>query len=251
MVLLTTPELSRIPDVRHGFTTRDGGVSVGPRASLNLAMSPSASPDSVAENWRRVLQSLDPGFAPADLALASQVHGNEVLAISTGKGPLQVVGEGDALITTAVGVVLAIRTADCVPVLLAGPRGVGAAHAGWRGVAAGIVGRTVAAMCTQQGCTENEITAAVGPHISVEAYEVGPEVVAGIVGSGVPASVFVQQRARAHVDLRAAVAWQLQSAGVLTVGHCSRCTFSDPALFSYRGDGPDTGRLAAVIGRVS
>ncbi|MCB9671764.1 MAG: peptidoglycan editing factor PgeF [Alphaproteobacteria bacterium] len=234
--------------VVHGFTGRAGGVSVGSLGTLNLAMRPGETTDALTENWRRVLHALDPGLELGDLALVNQVHGDRVLRVDAGGGPLATLGDADALVTTARGVVLAVRTADCVPVLFAVPGGVAAAHAGWRGVAAAIVPATLRALCEATGASPADVRVAVGPHIGPDVYEVGPEVVEGIVSTGVPADVFVR-RGR-HVDLRAAVVQQLVAAGVERIGHDQRCTASRADLFSHRADGPETGRLAGVIGRV-
>jgi hypothetical protein len=238
--------LPGVPGVRHGFTTREGGVSEGALATLNLARRPTEEPAHLEENWRRVLATLEPSLHLDDLALVDQEHGATVLEVDAGRGPLATCGRADALLTTTPGVVLGIRTADCVPVLLAHPRGVAAVHAGWRGVAANIVPLAVRRLRAIAG--PGPVVAAIGPHISVEAYEVGPEVVAGIASTGVPEARFVRGR---HVDLREAVGWQLASVGVEEIGHVRRCTATDPELFSHRGDGPSTGRLAAVVVRCS
>ena len=138
--------------------------------------------------------------------------------------------------------------ADCVPVLLASPRGVAAVHAGWRGTAAGIVQVAVEHLCSRTGCRPADVLAAVGPCISVEAYEVGEEVVSGI-SERVPPEVFVDRcRARPHVDLKAANRWLLEDAGVLEVDVLPHCTWGDRRFFSHRRDGELTGRQAAVIG---
>lgn len=248
-LLQALPESPR--RVVHGFTTRLGGVSHGALASLNLAHRARETPDALEENWRRVLSGLDGSFALEDLALVEQVHGSVVHIAQAGSGPHQVLAAADGLVTTEKGVVLAIRTADCVPVLFATGKGVAAAHAGWRGVASGVVAATLRVLLDQTGQDPSKVRVAIGPHIGPDAYEVGPEVVEGIEASGVPREVFVRPGERAdHVDLRAAVVHQLQAVGVERIGHVHRCTASDPDLYSHRADGPDTGRLAAVIGRL-
>lgn len=236
-----------VEGIVHGFTSRRGGVSTGGLASLNLALREHEVPEALSENWRRVLAALRTDLRLQDLAIVEQVHGAEVLEVDGGRGPLDVVGRADALITTVPGVVLAIRTADCVPVLFASPGGVAAAHAGWRGVAAGIVPNTLEALCRRTGDAPQHVRVAVGPHIGPDAYEVGPEVVEGIARSGVPEPVFVRGK---NVDLRAAVVHQLVRGGVRAIGHVHRCTFADPDLFSHRRTGVQAGRLAAVIARL-
>ena len=238
--LVTSPLLAARPGVRHGFTTRRGGVSVGPLASLNLARRPGERDEALLENWRRVVG--DPGA----LALVHQVHGKRVIEVEAGRGPLEVVGEADALVSRTPGVVVAVRVADCVPVLLAGPGVVAAVHAGWRGTVAGIVGETVAAM-SASGVSPSELVAAIGPAIGVCCYEVGPEV-AGRVAERSPEAVDTS-RPREHVDLRRANAVQLRAAGVGQVGIVGSCTRCDPDSFSHRRD-PAAGRLAGFVGLV-
>ena len=246
--LLTGVSMSSRGDVRHGFTTRFGGCSVGHLAELNLAMRPGETVDALRENWRRALAALGGSRETTDLALVHQVHGSRVVLVDAGAGPVEVVAEADATVALGAGVVLAIRTADCVPILLAGNGGVAAVHAGWRGVASQVVGRAVELLSAQLGCPASELTAVIGPHISVGAYEVGEEVVRGIESSGVPREVFVNAGAgRDHVDLGAAVERQLVIAGVLDVESIGACTYGDHRFFSHRRDGSGTGRQAGLI----
>lgn len=231
MVLLTAPELSHLP---HGFTTREAGT---------LAL---RSGEDVGAAWKRVGGAL--GMDPSQVVLVDQVHGDTVLEATVPTGPFATLGPADALITATPGLLLAVRVADCVPVLLAGPGGVGAVHAGWRGVAASIVPKAVRALSDRLGCAPSALVAVIGPHIGVGAFEVGEEVVEGIAAT-VPEGVFTRRSppARPHVDLAAAVSWQLARAGVVTVGRVDRCTMQDPALWSHRRDGARAGRQAAVI----
>ncbi|MEZ4321413.1 MAG: peptidoglycan editing factor PgeF [Myxococcota bacterium] len=235
--------LEALPGVRHVFTDRTGGVSVGPLASLNLALREGEEPTRLVENWSRVARALHPSFTAEGVVLLDQVHGAAVVRAHAPTGPLATLAPADAVYTDVPGLLLAIRTADCVPVLVAGDGIVGAAHAGWRGVASGVVPALVRAM----GVDPGTLSVAVGPHIGVDAYEVGDEVVSGIVASGVPRERFVVERARPHVDLRAAVVHQLESLGVKTIGHVRRCTATDRDCYSHRRDGPATGRQASVI----
>ena len=206
---------------------------MGPADGEVLDLGRRASP----QHWRWLCGQL--GLPDAGVAMLSQVHGRGVVQ-AEGAGML---GEGDALITRQRGLLLAIRTADCVPVLVLGEQGeLAAIHAGWRGVAAGVVPATLAAMSGAQ-------TAVVGPCISTASYEVGEEVIEGIVAGGVPESVVADRShgVRPHADLKAAVAWQLRQAGV-SVEVLPHCTLLDTNLHSYRRDGAKSGRLAAVIG---
>ena len=235
--------------VVHGFTTRDGGVSTGALASLNLALREGEQAHRLVANWDRVAAALDPRWSGARVVLLSQVHGATVLEASEPTGPLQTLGEADGLVTTERGLILAIRTADCVPILLAGPRCVAAVHAGWRGVAARIVPQALEEMA-RLGDDPSEVTAAIGPCISAAAYEVGHEVVEGLAEAGIPEEIFVREgtRGRPHVDLAEAVRWQLRE--VADVDHVARCTLSSPSLYSHRGGGSATGRQASVIARL-
>ncbi len=212
---------------------------------MHLGLGDEAQGD-LSENWRRVAAAL--GLPRENITVAQQVHGACVLEGDTGLGPLVPIGKADALVCTAPGQGVAVRVADCVPILLAVPGGVAAVHAGWRGTAKGIVKEGVSALCLATGAEPSQVVAAVGPRIGACCYAVGPEVVEGI-GVHVAPDLFVSQRGSAtHVDLGAANAAQLQAAGVTDIDVLDACTDSEPRFFSHRGDGPGTGRLAAVIG---
>ncbi|HBP18750.1 MAG TPA: hypothetical protein DEA08_13315, partial [Planctomycetes bacterium] len=205
-------------DVPHGFTTRYGGVSQGPLDSLNLARRPGETDERLVENWSRVAAAL--GRGAEDLVLLSQVHGRAVLRVERASGPLACAGEADGLVTREPGLVLAARAADCVPVLLAGPRrdggvpAVGAVHSGWRGTVQDVVGAAVASLCAEAGCPAAELRAVVGPCIGLDAYEVGEEVASELEAAGLGECVERRAGARPHADLGAAVELQLRRAGV-------------------------------------
>jgi copper oxidase (laccase) domain-containing protein len=116
-------------------------------------------------------------------------------------------------------------------------------------VAASVGPNTLESLCNLTRDAASDVIAVVGPHISPESYEVGDEVVEGILGSGVPREEFVFQRRKAHVSLFAAVRYQLERAGVGRVVSVGGCTFREPRFFSHRREGPATGRLASVIAR--
>jgi YfiH family protein len=239
-----------LPGVAHGFTTRAGGVSLGGLDSLNLGRRPDERPEHLAENWRRVAAALDRRWSAAEVALVQQVHGAEVAVASRGTGPDGALTDADAVIADEPGVIVAVRVADCVPILVASPSGVAAIHAGWRGTAGGVVAAAIAALVELTGDRPEQMAAAIGPHISAAVYEVGDEVVRAIAATGVPETAFVRPGARPHVDLGAAVAHQLAAAGLTRVGSVGLCTVGDPRFFSHRRDGAATGRSAAVIARV-
>lgn len=244
--------LSQVPQVVHGFTSRIGGVSEGPLASLNLALREHERPGAVLENWRRVAAALHPELSIERIALLSQVHGAEVVRIDTPAGPLEPVASADAAFTTEPDLLLAVRTADCVPVLVAGPGVVGVAHSGWRGTAAGIVTELIAQITGALALDPSELTAAIGPCIGGPAYRVGPEVVEALAAIGLDPRDFLVEGAEApHVDLSRAVAAQLAAAGIGAIDRSVRCTASDPELYSHRRDGAAAGRQAGVIARVS
>lgn len=241
-----TGELPR--GVRMGFTTRHGGVTPCPRGPLTLAAADDVPSGQLQENWRRALRALDPRTRLQDAVLMSQVHGGDVAVARRGLGVLQTIGEVDAVVTAERGVALAVRVADCVPILFASPTAVGAAHAGWRGVAANIAPRTVEALVAL-GALREELVAVIGPHISAAAYEVGGEVIAGVAASGVPRSVVaVKGPRREHADLGASVRWQLEQCGVRDVRFAGSCT-TGPDYFSWRADGSATGRQAGLVVR--
>jgi YfiH family protein len=247
------PALLAAPGVAHGFTSRLGGVSSGVFRSLNLAPREGEAPGAVARNWDLVARALDPRLDASRVALLHQVHGADVARVGAPGGPEAVVATADASFTTEPDVILAVRVADCVPVLFAGPGVVGVAHAGWRGAASRVCDAVLDAMIAATGAPADAFVAAIGPCISAAAFEVGPEVVEGLVAGGVPEATVVSHggpRGRPHVDLPAVVAWQLARRGV-RAGVVARCTVADPELYSHRRDGPVTGRSAGVVVRCS
>lgn len=243
--LLRSTTLDAVDGVRHGFTRRQGGVSPAPRDSLHLALRDGDDPDDVTENWRRATAAL--GTTADRVALVHQVHGDAVRVVNAPTWPLAVAGEADGLITTTPGVVLAVRVADCVPVLIAGPRGVAAVHAGWRGLVAGVLPAAVRALRARLGAVP--LVAAVGPRAGVDAYETGEGVVDALVEAGLPrARISARGPAgRLHTDLGAAARLQLEAAGVDEVDVARACTISDRRFFSHRRDGAETGRQAALV----
>ncbi|TNE91999.1 MAG: peptidoglycan editing factor PgeF [Deltaproteobacteria bacterium] len=220
-------------------------VVAGFSRRVDLARS-ERQPDAETErSWARVLTDLGVDA----LALMTQVHGDGIVEATVATGPLATVGEADALFTRVPGLAVAVRVADCVPILLAGPGIVAAVHAGWRGVACRLVPKTVARLCAEAGCDPAELNAVVGPAICGRHYEVGAEVVEQLEAAGIPAASFVVpgRGPKPHVDGACAVAWQLAHAGVTHVHAHRRCTWEDPELHSWRRDGRNAGRVAGVI----
>ncbi|CAM3537454.1 peptidoglycan editing factor PgeF [Nocardioides dubius] len=228
----------RLDPVELGFTDRLGGVSGAPWASLNLALDGGDAPAAVAENWRLLVADFAPGARLADM---HQVHGNAVAVIADDDAPRPT---SDALVTATPGVVLAVRAADCVPILLADPVAgvIGAAHAGRNGVASGVASAAATAM-RELGATE--ITAWIGPHVCGACYEVPQEMHDSFVAQ-IPAAAARTSWGTPALDLGTAVADQLRGAGVAVVD-AARCTRESADLYSFRRDGEHAGRHAGVI----
>lgn len=233
-------------------TSRDGGVSSGPYdngkggGGLNLGLHVGDDPEAVRANRARLQEWL-----PGRPAWISQVHGADVVDAAT-VGLDQPVRVGDASIATQAGVVCAILTADCLPVLFADLDGkvVGAAHAGWRGLAGGVLGTTVAAM-RQAGA--GEITAWLGPAIGATAFEVGPDVLeaflAALPGEATRAAFqpYPGREGKYLADMFALARLMLARDGLTRVHGGTLCTATAPERFySYRRDGV-TGRQASLI----
>jgi YfiH family protein len=184
----------------------------------------------------------------ASVAVVHQVHGDRVWAAQPDGDPLVAQADADAVYTQRPGELVAVRIADCVPILIAGPGVVAAVHAGWRGTAQGIVQRAVEQISKAARCEPMDLVAAIGPCIGPAAYEVGEEVVQSIAQRVDVARFVTRTGRRPHVDLRAANGALLEQAGVLAVDILPHCTHADKAFFSHRREGPSTGRMAAVIG---
>jgi YfiH family protein len=233
------------PGVRAGVTTRAGGVSAGPRATLNLGSHVGDDPAAVAENRRRVRESL---ALPSEPLWLQQVHGTDVV-VHDGSAALAREAAGpraDAAVAFEPGRVLAVLTADCLPVVLASRDGarLGVAHAGWRGLAGGVVENTVAAL----GVRGDELVAWLGPAIGPAAFEVGPEVREAFVADDAAASSAFAPNARGRwqADLYALARRRLARLGVRDVAGGGACTYTDAERwFSFRRD-RDGGRMATL-----
>jgi hypothetical protein len=228
---------------------RAGGVSAGPFDSLNLGAAVGDDPDAVAENRRRFAAALG-GAQPVWLR---QVHGARVLRLTAADlaAPLP---DADAAWTDQPGIACTVQVADCLPVLFAAPdgRAVAAAHAGWRGLAGGVLDETVAALCEGTGVEPAGLLAWLGPCIGPEAFEVGPEVRAAFEADA--QHLRYQPRPdgdpRWRADLAALARARLQRLGLAQISDGRWCTVSTPSrFFSYRRDGR-TGRFAAAVWRL-
>lgn len=216
------------------FTDRVGGVSSGPFAALNLGGSVGDDPACVSDNRRAVAEMV----GCTGLAFARQVHGRDVAL-------LRAIPEhppaADAIVTDQPGLAISVQVADCVPVLLADLAAgrVAAVHAGWRGVAADVVGATL-----EQMSPLGPVQAWIGPAICPACYEVSVEV-RDEVAEQVPEAAAQTRSGTPAVDVRAGVLAQLRRHGI-DAELIGGCTFEDPQLFSYRRD-TTTGRQAGVI----
>jgi YfiH family protein len=232
----------------HGFPERTGGVSTGPRTSLNLGFRWGDEREHVEENRRRVAAHV--GYPPDQLQVTRHVHGTRVWQVGE---PQPDPPEFDGLVTDRVGPVLGAFAADCIPILFADPgaRVIGACHAGWRGTVAGVAHNVVTRM-VELGARAAEIRVALGPSIGPCCFEVGAEVVEAFRAElGALPGMVVAGPNKDHIDLRVATRAVLARAGV-TAEHvdasppCTRCT--PDRFFSYRRDGQAGGVHMGFIG---
>jgi polyphenol oxidase len=246
---LTSP-LLRDAGFRHAFFTRRGGVSEGPFASLNFSAGVGDAPERVRENLRRAAAALE--LDAAHVYFASQVHGTSIRRVEPRDDREAVLAcEADAIVANAPGVACAVRSADCVPILLAdrASGAVAAVHAGWRGVVRRVLESGVQGL-RELIASEGELVAAIGPHLSVRHFEVSPDVAEELRAASPDPDVVDRSRARPHVDLRRIVRAQLRELGLRdsAIDDVPGCTFGDvERFFSYRRDGQVSGRLLSAI----
>ena len=225
------------PGAWAAFTTRAGGLSEEPYASLNLGAGVGDDPAAVARNRGRLARAAD-----APVAFVRQVHGAEVFHWDAqAVPPLGEEPVADAVLSTTPGTAVAVLVADCVPVLLAGPGGVAAVHAGRKGVLAGVVPTAVAAL-GDAGVRVSH--AAIGPSICGRCYEV-PESLRVEAAAALPALWSTTSWGTPALDLPAGVRAQLHAAGIAQVDEHPVCTWEDERFFSYRRSGV-CGRSAGV-----
>ncbi|MET4684780.1 peptidoglycan editing factor PgeF [Brevundimonas faecalis] len=238
--------------IRHGFFTREGGVSEGLYAGLNTGVGSQDDPALVAENRRRVAEWM--GGGADDLCGCYQIH-SAVARVAEG-GWAGERPDGDAVVAGVKGPVLTVLTADCAPVLLADAEAgvIGAAHAGWKGALGGVVHSTVTAM-QALGADPRRMVAVVGPCIAQASYEVGADY-QDRFGHHDPGSerFFIPGAApdKRLFDLPGFVLWRLEQAGVADAAWTGHDTRADPARFysnrrAYLAGEPDFGRLISAI----
>lgn len=255
--LLPAPQSLKSPlltaaGFRHGFYTRNGGQSGGVFASLNTSDQVGDNPIDVRENLKRIARSL--AVEPYEICIPVQVHGCEIVSLTNTQRACDVAGtQADALTSSASGPCCAVRTADCVPLLFADPQTgtVAAVHAGWRGVEQNIVGATVESM-RAQGSEPPQLLIAIGPHISVTAFEVNNEIAERLnkVSSAQDAVQQPKGSEKPHISLLAILRAQLAFCGLKSkqIDSVHGCTFGEPERFySYRRDGAKSGRMLSVI----
>ncbi len=260
LVYYSFPALDALPFVRHGFSTRFGGVSSGDFASMNLSFGRGDDPQAVAENFRRICAAM--GVDAADVVLSRQQHHTNirnVTAADRGKGITRErdYTDVDGLLTDQPGLILCTQYADCVPLLFADPvkRVVGTSHAGWKGTAAEIGRITVERMVSDYGCRPEDILVGIAPSIGPCCFEVDRPVYEIFAALPVFDQACVEPRPgdKYLINLWEVNRRSLLSAGVrpehITVTDlCTRC---HPELFwSHRYAGDRRGSLAAFIGMV-
>jgi YfiH family protein len=242
---LLEPRWEAPAGVRAAFSLRSGGASTAPWNTLNLGVHVGDDPAAVAENRRRLVHALR---LPAEPVWLEQVHGTDVLAVDDRALPAPGTRpRADAVVTRSRGVVLAIQVADCLPVLFASEDGgvLGAAHAGWRGLAAGVLEATLEAM----GTPPERVVAWFGPCIGPSHFEVGDEVRAAfLAGQPSAASAFAPNpRGRWQCDLLQLARQRLAARGLTRISGGEWCTAADPVrFFSHRRE-QRTGRMAALL----
>jgi len=245
--------------IRHGFFTANGGVSNGFYQSLNCGFGSNDDPALIAENRRRVANSL--GFQPDQMFGLRQTHSARVVTIdSTSDVSIDARADADALITNNSGYALAILTADCVPVLFAAPEMgvIGAAHAGWRGAVDGVLEATIT-MMAKQGIKPDQIEAVIGPAIQQANYQVGDDLRHAVLAAHDDAEVFFDpdqdMDGKYRFDLPGFVQSRLRKVGLDKVTDLGIDTYGESSgLFSHRHAThaalPDSGRQISVIGLV-
>jgi len=254
---LVFPEIEALGTVSHAFTTRLGGRSEGPFATLNMGFHVGDDPGRVRENRRLALSAI--GAPDGSLVAGEQVHGDAVAVV----GPedrgrdwspwAPGIPSTDCLVTASPGTVISSYVADCVPVFLAhrSGRAVGLVHAGWRGIARRAPAKAVEVMCRAFDLRPRDLLAGIGPSIGACCYEVGREVAEACSAAACSHDVVRQVgQDRFRLDLKEACRRELEMAGlspgsILTSTFCTSCR--QDLFFSYRGARGVTGRMAALL----
>jgi YfiH family protein len=245
--------LLREAGFRHAFFTRNGGVSQGAYRSLSFSIAAGDEADHVRQNLERAASVL--GVTSARVHFLSQVHGQKAITLAGTEDQQALIRvEGDALASRAPALACGVRSADCVPVLLADRNSgaVAAAHAGWRGAVNGIVSSAVAAL--RALASDPDLIAAIGPHISLAAFEVSEDVAEALLSASRDPNIVDRTHQKPHVDLRRMLRAELRAIGLAeaSIDDVWGCTVLEPArFFSFRRDGKASGRhLSAIVPRL-
>jgi polyphenol oxidase len=239
--------------VMHAFSTRLGGVSKPPYASLNLGFGSGDDRTRVLANRARFSQAV--GIDPDDLVALRQVHGNRIIVLTEANNPQLVRGApGDGLITNRTYLPLAVITADCFPVVLAAPSApaVGIVHSGRKGTAARVVPTAIERLCQEFRVPPEAVCAVIGPGIGRCCYEVDAASAAPFQAQFAPNEKVYRHSRPGHLylDLQQAILQQLRAAGIppTHIWHANLCTACHPRWFySYRREGPRSGRMLNVV----
>lgn len=252
-MIISSEALRPLPGIRHGFFSREGGVSSGDYASLNCGLGSDDDPELVKINRARIAASLD--VEPDCLLSVYQIH-SATAEYVTGPFISDEIPKADALVTDRPGLAIGILTADCTPVLFADPEQgvIGAAHAGWKGALGGVLESTIELM-ESLGAKRANIIAAIGPAISWKAYQVGPEFWDTFMESDEESESFFrddQVTGRFQFDLPGYVEHRLRKLKPGQITNSNLCTYSEEALFfSFRRathrQEPDYGRQISAI----
>lgn len=258
LVWMTADDFDDFSNVTHAFTTRYGGVSEGIFDSLNLGFGRGDVPERVEENYDIICSAL--GVSCGDIAATRQIHSDIVRKVSYADKKERLGDptpyEADALITDEKNLILTILIADCIPVLFYAEdsNAIGAAHAGWRGTAADIVGKTVSALCDEYGGSADNIHAVIGEGIGVCCFETGREVYDAVEALGLSCGMDILAvddcNGKYHIDLKEVNRQLLIRAGVpednISVsGECTRCLCDK--YWSHRATHGERGTQAAMI----
>lgn len=251
--MLQASSLGTLPNIRHAFFSRAGGVSQGHYTSLNGGVGSNDAPDRVAENRARMAMAL--GVAPDHFLTPYQIHSPDVVVAET-PWTAESRPRADAVVTRQPKLAIGVSTADCGPLLFADEAAgvVGAAHAGWRGAFTGVIEATITAM-EKLGASRDNIAAALGPTIRQDNYEVGPEFVARFLAADADNARFFKDSGRtghAMFDLTGFIAARVQQAGIEKFEDLGLCTYAEPDRFySFRRathlNEPDYGRHINAI----
>ena len=240
--------LTILPGIKHGFFTRKGGASRGIYASLNCGQGSNDDRVAVIENRQRIARHL--GSPNDDVQTVFQVHSADVVVVDD-LIARESLPKADAIVTKTRGLAIGVLTADCGPVLFADPHAkvVAAAHAGWRGAISGVLEATISKM-EEIGADRSRISAALGPTINRDAYEVGPEFKDEFIKTNAEYARFFSQRAgeaKPHFDLPAFIMSRLEALKLRSVAREAHCTYRNESMFfSFRRT---THRAEADYGR--